>query len=345
MEQQTLSVEEKFTRLISISEECETPDRLVELINTGKKFTAYNGFEPSGRIHIAQALITVMNTNEIISCGGTMIIYIADLFAKMNKKMDSDLDKIKDVGLYFIEVFKACGINMSETKFIWSSDLFNKNPEKYFTRLLDISEQTSLSRSKRCCQIMGRKEGDELSVSQIIYPCMQVADIFELEPEGIDICQLGVDQRKVNMLALEYAKKNGLKVPIILSHHMLMGLGGPKNKMSKSDPKSAIFMEDSYEEIKEKILRAFCTDDTKDNPIFEYIKYILFRWYGKLELCGKNYNNMDEIEKDFHDMNKRELKNNVAEYINKIIEPVRIHFQQPHLKDLLEKVSSYRVTK
>lgn len=54
---------------------------------------------------------------------------------------------------------------------------------------------------------------------------------------------------------------------------------------------------------------------------------------------------MDEIEKDFHDMNKRELKNNVAEYINKIIEPVRIHFQQPHLKDLLEKVSSYRVTK
>ena len=31
---------------------------------------------------------------------------------------------------------------------------------------------------------------------------MQAADVFEL---GVDICQLGLDQRKVNMLAREYA--------------------------------------------------------------------------------------------------------------------------------------------
>lgn len=40
-----------------------------------------------------------------------------------------------------------------------------------------------------------------------------------------DICQLGVDQRKVNMLAREYCDAVGIKLkPVILSHHMLYGL-------------------------------------------------------------------------------------------------------------------------
>ena len=40
-----------------------------------------------------------------------------------------------------------------------------------------------------------------------------------------DICQLGMDQRKVNMLAREYcdAKKRKFK-PVILSHPMMPGL-------------------------------------------------------------------------------------------------------------------------
>ena len=51
---------------------------------------------------------------------------------------------------------------------------------------------------------------------------MQCTDIFFLRA---DICQLGVDQRKVNMLAREYCDFAGIKLkPIILSHHMLYGL-------------------------------------------------------------------------------------------------------------------------
>lgn len=42
---------------------------------------------------------------------------------------------------------------------------------------------------------MGRAETDDLSAAQIFYPCMQCADIFFLKA---DICQLGMDQRKVH---------------------------------------------------------------------------------------------------------------------------------------------------
>jgi len=79
--------------------------------------------------------------------------------------------------------------------------------------------------------------------AQIMYPAMQCADVFFL---GADICQLGMDQRKVNMLAREYCDQIGKKdKPIILSHHMLMGLLQGQEKMSKSVAGSAIFMEDS----------------------------------------------------------------------------------------------------
>jgi tyrosyl-tRNA synthetase len=67
---------------------------------------------------------------------------------------------------------------------------------------------------------MGRKEGEELFASQIFYPCMQCADIFHLKA---DICQLGLDQRKVNMLAREYCTAVKIKhKPIILSHRMFL---------------------------------------------------------------------------------------------------------------------------
>jgi tyrosyl-tRNA synthetase len=50
------------------------------------------------------------------------------------------------------------------------------------------------------------------------------------------------------MLAREYcdvAKPKIRHKPIILSHHMLAGLKEGQLKMSKSDPDSAIFMEDT----------------------------------------------------------------------------------------------------
>jgi len=105
---------------------------------------------------------------------------------------------------------------------------------------------------------------------------MQCADIFFLKA---DVCQLGLDQRKVNMLARDYCT-DPVK-PVILSHHMLLGL--KLGKMSKSDPDSAIFMEDSAADVIRKINKGFCEPQlildtegkydvvgTHVNPIMDY---------------------------------------------------------------------------
>ena len=66
----------------------------------------------------------------------------------------------------------------------------------------------------------------------------------------------------------EYAgtKKKRFK-PIVVSHHMLMGLKEGQEKMSKSDPESAIFMEDSAEDVKKKIKKAFCPPEVVGTSI------------------------------------------------------------------------------
>jgi tyrosyl-tRNA synthetase len=47
--------------------------------------------------------------------------------------------------------------------------------------------------------------------------------------------------------------------------------------MSKSDPESAIFMEDSETDIKTKIKTAYCPPGViKGNPCADYVKNIVF---------------------------------------------------------------------
>ena len=243
---------------------------------------------------------------------------------------------------------------MDHVEFVWSSEEINKKADEYWPLVLDIARKNKLARILRCSQIMGRSESDELAASQIFYPCMQCADIFFLKA---DICQLGMDQRKVNMLAREYCddikRKNK---PIILSHHMLMGLKQGQEKMSKSDPDSAIFMEDSEQEVNTKIKKAYCPEkEIAGNPCMEYIKYVIIPWSNKFELKrkeenggDKTYETYDELEADYVSgaVHPGDLKPSLAAMLNEILQPVRDHFKNnAEAKALLAQIKQYKVTK
>jgi len=245
-----MTLDERYALVRSIGEECIQEDELRRLLEKKPLPVCYDGFEPSGRMHIAQGVMKALNVNKLTKAGCVFKFWVADWFAMLNNKMGGDLKKIRKVGEYMIEVWKAIGMDLEHVEFHWTSDEINERSDEYWPLVMDIARVNNLKRIIRCSQIMGRAEAGEdgapnlnLTAAQIFYPCMQCADIFFLKA---DICQLGMDQRKVNMLAREYCdvKKKKLK-PIILSHHMLSGLLQGQEKMSKSDPSSAIFMEDS----------------------------------------------------------------------------------------------------
>lgn len=370
----TPEIQQKYDTIRSIGEECVSENELKSLLikKVGEQkstFNLYDGFEPSGRVHIAQGAFKAVNVNKCTSSGGVFIFWVADWFALMNDKMGGDLDKIKTVGQYLIEVWTAAGMDMSDNKvlFKWASDEITNNAATYWPKMLDIARRFNITRIKKCCQIMGRLEGN-LTAAQILYPLMQCTDVFFLKA---DVCQLGVDQRKVNMLAREYCDAANIKFkPVILSHHMLYGLKAGQEKMSKSDPDSAIFMEDSPEDVDRKIMAAYCPrvaagivkpKDTNDdagkesmqlveddlkNPCLDYVKNIvLCPENSTFSAGGKIYTDFEAVKYEFVNeiLSENDLKKGLIDAINLILEPVRNHFESnEHAKDLLAKIHAYK---
>ncbi|KAL6784478.1 hypothetical protein ACKKBF_B01980 [Auxenochlorella protothecoides x Auxenochlorella symbiontica] len=350
-----LTLEEKFALCRSVAEECIQDEDLRRLLEKKPNPIAYDGFEPSGRMHIAQGVLKALNVNKLTKCGVTFRFWVADWFAQLNNKMGGDLKKIQTVGNYMVEIWKAVGMDMDRVEFLHASEEINKRPDEYWTLVMDIARRNNLKRIVRCSQIMGRAEGDDLSAAQIFYPCMQCADIFFLKA---DICQLGMDQRKVNVLAREYADDARPKrmKPVILSHPMMPGLLQGQEKMSKSDPNSAIFMEDSEAEVRTKIKKAYCPPgEVEGNPCLSYIQHIVLPWAKQLAVAraeknGGNiiYTNFEELAADYASgaLHPSDLKPALASSINDILQPVRDHFESnAEAKALLKAVKSYKTTR
>jgi tyrosyl-tRNA synthetase len=364
-----LSLDEKLTLIHQVGEEIVTEAELIELLKKEKEIIAYDGFEPSGQMHIAQGILRAINVNKMTQAGIRFKMLVADWHAMANNKMDGDLEKIQTVGRYFIEVWKASGMDLSKVEFVWASDLV-KDP-KYWQLVIQIGRSNALRRFIRTAEIMGREESlDKLTGAMIIYSCMQAADIFYL---GAKVCQLGMDQRKVNMLAREIGPIIGFWKPAVVSHHMLLGLQAKFDeekdkltqtielKMSKSKPESAVFMTDTKEEIERKIQKAYCPEGVVEfNPILEYYRYLIFPALDRLGLKKVvierptkfggdiNFASYEELEKTFaqKQVHPLDLKTTLAKLLDQLLVPVRRHFEDdPQAKALLEKVKSFQVTR
>ena len=122
MTQTHLNPEERLSLIRHVGEEILTNDDLKALIEENRELIAYDGFEPSGRIHIAQGILRAININKMIKAGCRFKMLVADWHGWANNKMGGDLEKIQTVGKYFIEVWKATGVDLSKVDFIWVSD-------------------------------------------------------------------------------------------------------------------------------------------------------------------------------------------------------------------------------
>ena len=339
-----MDIDKKIEIIKSFAEEIINEDELRELFKTKKNIVAYDGFEPSGVAPIHFGLLRATNLKKMLKTGIKFKLYLADYFGLINDKLGGDLKNIQLAGRYFIEVWKACGVDLDKVEIIWASKIMDDID--YWDKVLNIAREISFNRTKKSLTIAGRKSTDKITTAQLFYPSMQVADIFHL---GIDVCQLGMDQRRANMLARDVAAKLKWKKPVAVHHHILLGLQGLQekgnqeetlmaSKMSKSNPKTCIYMHDTFKEIKQKIGKAYCPEGiVKGNPILEYFKYIIFENINILEIkCPqkfggdlkyKDYKSLEEdyIAKKIHPL---DLKNSCAFELDKLISPVREYFEK-----------------
>jgi len=357
-----MTIEERFNLIKEVGEEILTENELLNLLSHKKSITAYDGFEPSGLAPIHFGLLRAINVKKLLEAGVHFKLWLADYFAYINNKMGGDMDKIRRVGDYFVEVWKASGIDTSKIEIVWASEKMNKL--EYWDRVLTIARHLTLNRSFKSLTIAGRSAKEKLSTAQLFYTPMQVADIFEL---NVDICQLGMDQRRANVIAREISQKLGWKKPVAVHHHMLMGLKGIKkgdsvedtmikSKMSKSDPSGAIYVHDTKEEIEKKIKSAYCPPkEIQGNPMIEFAKYLIFPSFNIFKIYRSKkhggyieFNSIESLNKEYMagTLHPNDLKIGVAAALEILIKPIREYFEKnKKAGDLYQEVKSYQVTR
>lgn len=144
---------------------------------------------------------------------------------------------------------------------------------------------------------MGRSESDSLSAAQIIYPCMQAADIFYLK---VNIAQLGTDQRSQYACQTTGSWAWLLQTSCSSSSHAFK----PTTTHWSAWPNSfQTWSNYCHENVKiksqnrpflwpivvkkflTKLKKAYCPpSEVALNPILEYFRYLVFAKYPQVDL-------------------------------------------------------------
>jgi len=331
------------------TEEIVTLQELKELLETNEHPNHYIGFEISGPLHLGTLMIPGHKVNDLSKAGIKTKIFLADWHSYINNKLGGSWERIMAATEYYREAFKFF---CPEAEVILGSDFYRGNDE-YWRNFVKVSKQVTLARITRCLTIMGRERGEKLDFSQYLYPAMQATDIKYL---GSDITHGGMDQRKIHIVAREIFPKLGWKKPVAIHHHLLMGLSPParglsgldarvKSKMSKSKPWTAIFIHDSNEEIRRKLERAWCPERHDEmNPVLEIVRYVIFRESDSFTIerpakygGSEEFGSYESLQRAYTEgrIHPLDLKNSVATELDRIVGPVRRHFEVGFRKKLL----------
>lgn len=358
------SLAQKKELIARHAEEIITAEDLEALLASGKPTKHYIGFEISGEIHLGTGIAAMQKVKDIADAGIAPTIFLADWHTWINDKLGGNREAIKQIANgYFKEGLSACyrllGGDSSKLSFVLGSDFYHEN-DAYWETVIAVAKHTTLNRVKRSISILGREAKEEIDFAKLIYPIMQVADIFAL---GVNIAHAGMDQRKAHVIARDVAEKIDKEKPVALHHHLLLGLGKPPVwplppdadkqelwaalKMSKSKPESAVFITDTREAIRDKVMGAFCPPkEVTFNPIIDWVEHLIFprgKEGIKIERVPTFGINLDlesvgalKFVYQNGTLHPADLKIFVADYLINFLAPVRDHFSSGAAKEMLE---------
>ena len=306
-----------YERVTRNTVEVVTEDDLRTVLAQPQK-KVYAGYEPSGEIHLGH-LVTINKLVDLQAAGFEVTILLADLHAFLNRK--GSMEKVRELAEYNRRCFD--GLGLKNVNYVLGSDLqLNRD---YELLVLQLSQQITLNRATRSMDEVGRQM-DHPTVSQMVYPIMQMADIAML---GVDAAVGGIDQRKIHMLAREHLINFGYKAPVCIHTPILNGLDGKKMSSSQGN---YISVADTEEEIRKKCQKAFCPPEIQDNPVLQIFRFHIFPrllevTFRRPEKFGgdRTFTSFLELESSYSkgEVHPLDLKKSCGESLVEILEPVR----------------------
>jgi len=320
------------------TEEVVTEDELEELL-AEESPSAYIGYAPTGEMHIGH-FTTIRKLADFLQADIDVTVLIADLHAHLDSEK-SPWDLLDARNAYYKEAIRgmleAAGADPDQVEFVTGREF--QLSEEYTLEMYRMAAETTLSRAERAASEVVRQT-ENPALGGLIYPLMQSLDVKALDA---DIAYGGIDQRGIYMLGREILPDHGGEAPICLFAPLLSGLSG--GKMSASEASSKVNLNDSPDEVEEKINGAYCPQgDVEDNGVLEYMRYLVFPVLDERgepfvierpEKYGGNvsFDSYEELEDAFVEgLHPQDLKNAAGEYISEIIDPIRERLnEQPEL--------------
>ena len=222
-------------------------NKILDAIEKKENFAVLTGFNPSAPLHFGNKMF-IDQAIAFQRLGGKVYIPLSDdetyVFGKSNS-----LEEARERAYSLIPKILALGLDVNKTKVFVSSTC------KYVYPLaVKLSRKTTLSTIKA---IFGFNDSD--NPGKFFYGVVQAAHILlpqieELEGRVPTVVPIGIDQDPYIRLARDLAEKLNFEKPSSTNHFFMRGLRG--GKMSGSKKESAIFLDDSLEIVKEKIMNA-----------------------------------------------------------------------------------------
>lgn len=269
------------------------------------------------------------------------------LFANLHAYLDnmkSTWELLEFRTEYYIRVIKdmlrSLGIPLDKLKFVTGTD-YQLSADYTLDMYRLSSLVTEHDAIKAGAEVV--KQVANPKISGILYPELQALDEEYLH---VDAQFGGTDQRKIFMFAKKYLPKIGYQSRIHLMNPMVPGLVG--QKMSSSDENSKIDLIDDAKAVQRKIRTAFCEPgNVETNGVLSFATMVLFNIVempyvvNRPEKFGgkQEFNSAQEMVDAFakQELSPQDLKESVAEYLNKLLDPIREDFKSQESRDLVFK--------
>ena len=273
-----------------------------------------SGVQPTGKLHIGNYLGALRNFVDLQNSNKyDCFFFVADLHS-----LTEDYDpNNKPAQIYDLIVsFLANGIDENKSTIFVQSQV---PPHSELTWILNTV--TPFGELSRMTQFKDKSQRQQknINVGLFDYPVLMAADILLYDAEVVPV---GEDQLQhlefTRTIARKFNSRFGKTFiepkPLLTKIPRLMSLSDPTKKMSKSDERGCLFLDDSKEEIEEKIKRAV-TDSGKEIIFDEKNKPAISNLI--LIYAGFSGLTIKEIEEKFKGKSYKEFKADLVEILVK----------------------------
>ncbi|MFH0891109.1 MAG: tryptophan--tRNA ligase [Candidatus Liptonbacteria bacterium] len=220
-----------------------------------------SGIQPSGRLHLGNYLGALKNFVELQNSGKYQCyFFIADLHSLTeNYTPEEKRQQILELAADFI----AAGLDPKKSIIFLQSQVPAHNELAWILNTI-----TPLGELYRMTQFKDKSSKDSANPEHrisntglLVYPVLMAADIILYDTKFVPV---GEDQIQHLELTRTLVRKFNSKFgnvfvepqPILTHTPRIMSLKNPMKKMSKSDPQSCVFLDDSPEDIRAKFKTA-----------------------------------------------------------------------------------------